>query len=97
MNVDTPEVRDHILGYLESNHLIASYGHLGGGLASEEVVLDLDVIKESEEGVFVDCHFHFNELVRVGPKGSSHKIHRNGLVHVRLDPKSGKIQDAWLR
>lgn len=97
MNVNTPEIRDHILDYLESNHLIASYGHLAGVPAAEEVVLDLDVIKETEEGVFVDCHFHFNELVRVGPKGASHKIHRNGLVHVRLDPENGTVQDAWLR
>jgi hypothetical protein len=97
MDINRPEVKEQIARYLEEHHLLASYCGLGGTPAKEELILNLNVVREASDGIYVDCHFIFNEIVRVGPGGASHHVHRNGLVHLRLDPETGHVQDGWLR
>ena len=97
MDLDSPATRDEVAKYLEEHHLVEIFGELGGIPDLNELTVKLVEVRAAEDGVYVDCHLNFHETVRVGPGGASHDVQRSGLVHLRLDPKTGQVLDSWLR
>lgn len=97
VNLNSKAVQDQIRDYLNGEFLLESFTRLGGAPDLDHVVLHLELVRETDDALYVDCAFDFDECVPMSPSGVVHHHHRYGLVHMRLHPASGEVTKAWLR